>query len=75
METAFKVYDSLPVVTFRQTFPDGVTNTSLGDPFQTVSIFPSFSANQNLKFMSFQDIWDLGTINNGKNTVVNFIVK
>ncbi len=75
METDFKIYDNLPIVTFKQIFPDGVTNTSLGDPMQTISIFPSFSANPNLNFMSFQDLWDLGTINNSKIYTPQFTFK
>lgn len=71
----FNVYKETSMIEFTQEFPNGLEKTSLHDPFQVICGFPSFSLNPyysnlpNLSSLTWQSLWDNGTMGYGLNHV------
>eukprot|EP01114_Cavostelium_apophysatum_P013570 TRINITY_DN3316_c0_g1_i2.p1 TRINITY_DN3316_c0_g1~~TRINITY_DN3316_c0_g1_i2.p1 ORF type:complete len:780 (-),score=163.41 TRINITY_DN3316_c0_g1_i2:73-2412(-) len=62
--TSVKFFKEIEMAIFEQHFMDGVESTGMYDLFGVVSSFPTLvpEVNANLRFFTFQDLWDLGTI-------------
>ena len=71
----FNIYKEKSMIEFTQEFPNGLELTSLHDPFQVICGFPSFSLNSslsdlpNLSSLTWQSLWDNGTMGYGLNHI------
>ena len=68
----WNIYQEIQMIEFTQNYPNGAEETSLHDPFQVMSSFPSFSLSEDqtnklptLKTLTWQSLWDNGTMGIG----------